>query len=342
MSLIRDLEALLERLAPELAASFRVAIADVTDNVILQQVIDAIERNDFEAAFRALGFSTVSFNGFIASLQAAFESAGVVTMASFPKFVTGADGIKTVLRFNVRDPRAEEWLRDKSSSLITGIEQDIRHAVRTTLEAGLADGRNPRKIALDIVGRVNQSTGHREGGVIGLGEREEYWSRNARIKLTTLDQGYFDLALRDKRFDSIVRDAIAGGKPLPIETVDRLIDRYRANALQHRGEVIGRTEAIHALNRAEWLATVQAVEQGNLSANAVTRVWDSAGDNRVRPSHRALDGQKVVGIQEPFVSPVTGARMMHPGDTTMGAGGPDVIACRCHVRTEVDWLYGIS
>lgn len=335
------LEQLLDKLAPDVAASFRAAIADITDRTILQQVIDAIERNDVEGAFRALGFSPASFNGFAGSLQSAFEAGAMGMLATFPKYVAGADGIKAAIRFNVRDPRAEQWLRDEAGSLITNIEQDVRNGVRNTMQAGMAEGRNPRKVALDIVGRINPTTGKREGGVVGLGEREETWSRNARQRLLTLDEGYFELALRDQRFDSTVRAAIDAGKPLPVDTVDKLVDRYRVNALRHRGETIGRTEALAALNRSEWLATKQAVEQGHLRADAVTRVWDSAADRRVRPTHKALDGQSV-GIDEPFVSPLTGARMMHPGDTSLNAPGREVIGCRCRVRTVVDWFAGVT
>lgn len=335
------LEQLLEKLAPDIAAAFRAAIADITDNTILQQVIEAIERNDVEGAFRALGFSPASFNPLAIAMRDAFQAGAMTMLSTFPKYVAGADGIKTMVRFNIRDPRAEDWLRDEAGTLITAIEQDTRNAVRNTMQAGMREGRNPRKVALDIVGRYNRSTGHREGGVVGLGEREEAWSQSARTRLLTLDERYFELGLRDKRFDSTVRAAIEAQKPLPADVVDKLVDRYRANALRHRGETIGRTEALHALNRSEWLATKQAVEQGNLRADAITRVWDSAGDSRVRPTHKALDGQ-TVGLDEPFVSPLTGARMMHPGDTSLNAPGREVIGCRCRVRTVVDWFAGVK
>jgi hypothetical protein len=49
-----------------------------------------------------------------------------------------------------------------------------------------------------------------------------------------------------------------------------------------------------------------------------------------------MEGQ-AVGLDEPFISP-TGAKMMHPGDTSLGAGGDEVIMCRCRARLKVDWL----
>lgn len=340
MTLAEQLDALFEKLAPQIAAAFREAVQDVVDNAILRQVVDAVEANDFERAWRALGYSPPVFNRLVLSIQEGFMSAGIATMQSFPRYIPTATGEKVPLRFDIRDPRAEQWLRDQSSSLITGIEDDMRNSVRNTLVVGMEEGRNPRSVALDIVGRLNQQTGKREGGVIGLGAREETWSRSARVKLSTLDETYFDLALRDKRFDTTVRRAIERGEKLPPDVVIKLVDRYRANALRHRGETVGRTEALAALNRSEYVATKQAFETGNIPQSAVKRIWDDAGDRRVRPEHHAMHGQSV-GLDEAFVSP-TGARMMHPGDTSLGASGKDVIGCRCKVRTEVDWTVGLK
>lgn len=341
MGLQEKLAELLERLSPDVARAFREAIRDITDNAILKQVVEAIERADYEGAFRALGVSPASFNGLAAALQATFEVGGIATIATFPKYVQNAEGLKSMLRFNVRDPRAEKWLQEQSSRLVVEISDDIRVAVRNTMTAGLADGRNPRNVALDIVGRIDPSTGQREGGVVGLGPREEQWSRNTRTKLATLDPSYFDLALRDKRFDGTVEKAIRDGKPLPRDVVDKLVDRYRANALQFRGENIGRTETLAALNRSEWEAIKQSVAIGDLKASQVEKVWDDVGDSRTRHSHREMDGQRRQ-LDEPFVSPLTNSRMLYPGDTSLGASGSEVINCRCRVRYVIDWFAGVK
>lgn len=342
MALKDRFDELIARFAPEIRRAFQEAVRDINDNTILRQVVEAIERRDIDGAFRALGYSQPALNPIFVSIAQAFEAGGIMVMAQFPKYVADATDTKQMLRFDVRDPRAEKWLREESSSLIVNIEQDIRQNVRETLEEGFAEGRNPRNLALDLVGRYNRQTKRREGGVVGLGTREAGWARSARQRLRTLDPRYLEMSLRDKRFDGIVRRAIESGDPLPAATVEKLVNRYRDNALRHRGENIGRTEALQALNKSEWLSIKQSIETGDLSENAVTRVWDSAGDMRVRPSHAAMDEQKVKGLDEPFVSPLTGARMLHPGDTSLGAPGREVIACRCRVRVEVDWFYGVE
>jgi hypothetical protein len=221
------------------------------------------------------------------------------------------------------------------------VNGETRTFVRNALEQGLAEGRNPRNVALDLVGRYDRRTGHREGGIVGLSEREELWARNARQRLINLDPAYFRLNLRDRRFDATVQAAIDSGRPLPAAVVDKLAARYRDNALRLRGENIGRTEALAALNKSEYLAMVQASEQSDLPTSAIVKVWDSAGDARVRPAHRELDGTRVA-IDEPFISPTTKKPMMHPGDTSLRATGPDVIACRCRVRYEIDFAARLS
>jgi hypothetical protein len=243
----------------------------------------------------------------------------------------------------VRNSRAEAWLRDRSSSLVTRLSEDARVNVRNVLRDGMERGVNPRNVALDMVGRIGPN-GKRVGGVIGLNQQQERWVRSARTKLEQLDASYFQMELRDKRFDNTVTRAIRDDKPLPAETIDRLITRYKDNALRYRGEMIARTEAIQSLNRSEWEATKQAVDLGAVDDSAVTRHWDSAGDSRVRWSHRSMDhkyDKDGVGLDEPFVSP-SGARMMFPGDVSLGAGADEVVACRCRVRTRIDWLAQID
>lgn len=352
----------LAKYAPEIQKAFIDAVRNITDNVILSQVVEALERGDTEAAWRAIGFQQAAFNGLIAQIATTFEFGGVMMMASLPKFVIDiATGLRVPQRFNIRDMAAEQWLRRRSGELITGIEEDARAAVREAAAAGLEAGQNPRKTALDIVGRIDPQTGSRTGGLIGLNAQQRRWARSAREYLlqahqpsvTFIDpetgerktispaEKYLSMELRDKRFDNTVRAALETGKALPIGTVDRLVDRYKDIALQYRGETIGRTETLGSLARSEYESVIQALARSGLPREAATKAWDSAGDKRVRPDHVDLDGQ-VRRLDEPFVVPDTGVRMMHPGDMSLGAGGKDVIACRCRVRYKIDFAYGVE
>ena len=325
----------LARYSPEVRSAFIAAVQDVTDNAVLARVVEALEAGDVDRAWRSLGVQQSVFNRLASALTSVFERHAATAMAFIPQRTV--EGIK--VRFNIRDPEAERWLREQSSTLVTRVTEEMRENVRAVATEGLAQGRNPRSTALDIIGRLDPSTGHREGGVVGLTTQQEQWSRSLRENLMSLSDGYFDMELRDKRFDATVAEAIRTGKPLPADTVQKLVDRYRANALRHRGEQIARTETLTAMNRAEYESVRQAMAQGDHPPEATTKVWKTASDGRVRHTHAALHNVRVP-FREAFVTP-RGNRMMHPGDTSLGAPGAEVIACRCRVFYDTDWTYGV-
>lgn len=364
------LDALFDTFVPDIRSAFYAAMQDVADNAVISDMTLAIEAGDVAGAFRALGFSPAAMRPLIAAIERSYETGGEATAATFPKFLgqsaparvtynlppsipPGEPHVpplapapppsepitRAVFRFDVRNVSAENYLRDHSAQLVQRLTEEAETNVRNVMAEGLAAGNNPRTTALDIVGRIDQATGNRTGGVIGLTNQQEGWIRNVRSDLNGLDDNYFTRKLRDKRFDSIVRKAIDAKTPLPSDTVDKLVSRYKDNALKYRGETIARTEAMQALNKSEYEATLQAVAVGNVSASAVTREWDSAGDDRVRPSHAEMDGQRV-GLHEAFVTP-SGEKLMHPGDTSLGADASEIIDCRCRARTIIDWFAGV-
>lgn len=60
-----------------------------------------------------------------------------------------------------------------------------------------------------------------------------------------------------------------------------------------------------------------------------TKVWKTQRDNRVRDSHRTMQGQRR-GLHEPFITG-TGVRIAYPGDPT--APIEEWAACRCFLAT---------
>jgi len=64
----------------------------------------------------------------------------------------------------------------------------------------------------------------------------------------------------------------------------------------------------------------------------ITKTWDTVGDNRVRPSHVAADGN-TVGVDDIFTLN-TGSQLRFAGDMSLGADIADLINCRCSTRYE--------
>lgn len=250
-----------------------------------------------------------------------------------------------VARFDGRNLRAERYLRSQAADLVTEIIQDQRDGLRGHIVRQMEAGSNPRRVALDLVGRVNSKTGRREGGIIGLHSQQIDWVESAQAELLSGDpdllRNYLKRKARDKRFDPIVRRAIREGKAVSVEKARGMVQKYSAKLLKIRGESIARTETLASLHAAQDEGLQQLVDAGKLLPGQITRKWDSAEDSATRKSHRAMDDQER-GLGESFVSPVTNARLMYPGDRTQGAPASETIQCRCRVVVDIDYTARLS
>lgn len=332
-------QALLERHGVAIADAFQAAISVLRTSAEVRRVAEAIQAGNIAAALDALHLDPAAYGPLQDAIAQAYAEGGQNALTALPK--RDPTGAALIIRFTTRNRRAEDWLRSHSADLVTHIIDDQRDAIRARLTAGMERGENPRTTALDIVGRVNRQTGKREGGVIGLTAQQEQFVRTARDELASGDpeamRHYLTRARRDKRFDRTIAKASREEQAPPAETVRKAVDAYQRRLLQLRGEMIGRTESLSALNAAQYEALQQAVDSGQLQASQIRRVWSSAGDLRVRHTHRALDGD-TAGLNEPFRSP-SGALIRFPGDPQAPAA--ERINCRCWTMPRVDWFANV-
>jgi hypothetical protein len=330
---IQRLYAIADELEPRLAEEFRQAIQDIVSRVGISALAGMIARGDVEGALRALALSDAAFAGLAEVVRQAFIAAGQATIAGLPT-VRAPDGAAVVIRFDVRSPRAEEWLRLQSSRMIAGIVESAREAVRAALAEGMIAGRNPRSVAIDVVGRINPTTKRREGGVVGLTAQQAGFVRSARAELLSGDPAllaaYLGRKRRDKRFDRVVSKAIRQGKPVPAEMVAKMVGRYSDRLLDLRGSTIARTEMLGALNAGAREGVEQAIDTGVIARVQVVKRWRDAADRRVRDSHRRLRGEKRL-MDERFSN-----GLLYPHEPSAPAS--ETVMCRCVCSFTVDHL----
>jgi hypothetical protein len=300
--------------------AFEAAIRARRESINLQALAAAIEGRDIGRAIEIAGITRGDMFPLDQAARTAFlDGAGTVTAAA-PTFAA-----RIALDGNA--PRAVEWARNHVGGLITEIIEDSRTAIRGIITKQLVEGVGPRQAAIAVRGQI------------GLTTQQTGFVANARAQLTSLDAAYFTRTLRDRRFDGIVRRAIADGKALSVADVDRITARYSDRLLKHRSEVIARTESVTALRAGRREGIEQAVEQGAISREAIKRVWSTSADDRVREDHAAMDGAEVDGMETPWVLP-DGSQMLYPGDTSLGADAAQTINCRCLETYVVDFLRG--
>lgn len=115
---------------------------------------------------------------------------------------------------------------------------------------------------------------------------------------------------------------------------DEMIDKMQATGLDRvRAANIARTETNRALGWAKYDAL------GKLPY-PVRVIWIAARDKRTRgaePNDKAdhfdLNGQ-MQEYNQPFTDMRSGAKMLFPGDVSLGAGAGDVCNCRCTIGSK--------
>lgn len=338
-TLRQQLEALIDELSPNMEKAFREAIEEIKSEIVLKEVVERLERQDIEGAIAALHIDPAAFRPLSEAIREAFNAGGLLVTKSLPRLSDPAGG-RVVLRWDASNQRAEQIIREQSSQLITRVTEDTKELAREAISVGYALGQGPRTIALDLAGRVNRVTRLREGGLIGLTSPLARTVGIARDAMLLGDVGgmkhYLTLTRRDKRFDRQVMKAIRDGKPLAPDAVAKITGRLADRYVQLRAETIARTETQSSVHAAKHEAYQQGLDRSGRDAALVTRRWRSVGDGRVRHTHQVLNAQEVTGMDLPFQSP-SGALMRFPGDTSLGAGAAEIIACRCHVEYDFDF-----
>src|SRR5699024_6784227 len=128
-------------------------------------------------------------------------------------------------------------------------------------------------------------------------------------------------------FDKLVKRHIKLGRPLNQSSLDKIVSSYSQNLLRQRAKMIAQTQAHTAFEKGRRDAWEQAVRAGEVNAEGLRKKWRSERDQRVRLTHRVLNGNSEP-FDQPFVSP-SGAQLMYPGDPT--APLSEVANCRCNL-----------
>lgn len=221
--------------------------------------------------------------------------------------------------FDPSDPTAAAIMRASRLSFIQQFTDAQRNATRVALANVFARGGS----TADAARAFSNS--------IGLTQSQVESVENYRRLLEQNSVDALSRALRDRRFDPSVERAIDLDEPLDSSKIDRMVERYRQRYLQHRAEMIARTESLRVVSEARQEAARQLLSHIGASPDQVKRTWIATHDKRTRDSHRHMDGQVVYGLDTPFTTP-SGHKLQYPGDPS----GPAEEVINCFVAgTEV-------
>lgn len=309
------IEELMASMESRVRRAFAEYVQRSTSEAVLRQVREALERRDISLALEIASGHAVLLGDVITGVFTGVARAEVAALGNQIK------DARVSLSFDPSYPRAATIMRQNRLSLVSEFTEQQRQVTRRELVGALQRGDG----MLDAARAFRNS--------IGLTSSQLDAVANYRRLLESGDKQALNRTLRDARFDGSVARAARDNEPLGAEKINRMVERYRARTLAWRAETIARTETIKTLNQARQEALSQVVEQASIAPTNVSRTWRSTRDMRVRDTHAAMDGQQR-GMREPFVSP-SGARLMTPGDPSLGAPGSEIINCRCVLLTII-------
>lgn len=336
-----QIRAILSRLEPAIRSEFLEMVREAVGAANLGRVEQLLSVGNYSAIPVVLGITPSAFAELLEEFRATYVEGGRMGQRDI-RTTRGARAAGAFqFRFNTRNLRAEGWIATHGATFVTRTTAEMQQAIRVAIEAGTRAGNNPRQTALDIVGRINTQTGRRTGGIVGLTQVQSSYVATARAELMSGDakqlRSYLMRKRRDRNLDGFVYRALqSGSNRLSRADADRLVGRYADRLLLLRGETIARTEALAAFNAGTRESYSQLVEEGRARASSIKKTWRNSHDARVRDNHITLGGQQRA-FDQAFLSP-SGAYLMHPGDSSLGAGAEDIANCRCISQTRVDFI----
>ncbi len=304
------LEALIARAEPRLRRAFLQSIVLMRQEGSLASVAELVAAGRIE---EALGLLEGAMTRFAQATNAVLINSGESTA----NFIGGA--LDSIVDFNQVNERAVALMRANRFRLVQQFTQEQVVATREALTDGIVRGLNPRAQALNF------------RSSLGLTQNQQLAVQNYRTLLEENSRESLTRALRDRRFDRTVAQAIETGDPLSRQQIDRMVTRYNERSLVFRSETIARTESLRSVHEGNDEMFAQAFENGDLNRNDVMQAWVTAQDGSVRDTHDTMNAQER-RVDEPFETGA-GVLLRFPGDPA--APPEEVIVCRCVVTNRI-------
>lgn len=180
---------------------------------------------------------------------------------------------------------------------------------------------------LTTIGRIGESAWNETSGTPNVSRHAFLVAQLAQTKnyLVRIPDEVANLVFAE------ITDAMNAGADVPevARRVDNALSWTGSENWPNRAKVIAVTETTRARNAGTQGA---GAEMARVTGRILMKTWRTEHDDRVRATHRAVDGD-TVPFYMPFI--VGGFPMMYPGDET--APVEEVANCRCDlvIRNEV-------
>lgn len=268
------LDRMTANMRPDLARSILRAFDEIAGQVNTREAERIIERQVIDLLFANEGpISQVVIDNAFNGLRAELRSDIGDSARTFSKDIPG--GARPLgIGFNILNPKVIEAVRTLETRVITTLSEGIRESVKQHVQAGIEKGVHPRTVARGL------------RDVIPLSPTHEQWVRNYRAELEAGDIDALNRRLRNRSWDRMIKS----GQMTP-ERIDKAVEAYRKRLVSFNAETNARTAANDAQKLGQRLSWQDAIDKGLVTETNLMERWSTSRDDRVRPSHVAMDGE---------------------------------------------------
>lgn len=224
------------------------------------------------------------------------------------------------------DKEFQSYLDEQEQRLHNRVYPILATGIRLHMSKGAVHGQNYiikrgepallahyKRVYRDVYTKTfHQQKQARTGITDFLSEQLSWLERRAARLIVNIAQSLMDY-IRE-----VIMDGVNQG--LSNEEITRQILENTDDISRNRAATIARTETHNSATA----AMDEAIQFQGIDVQM--KQWLSAGDQRVRPSHAAMDGV-TIPYSEPFDT--DDGQCMYPGDDSLGIDDSGLINCRC-------------
>lgn len=296
----RELHKIADSLAPEQRKAFHDALKAIRGAIDPDDLARALTAQDIQRVMKAV--KAAGFEKEFARLQRVLPKGVERGAEAAAESMAGVGGV--TLSFDLKNPRAQAWLKQHGGALVREVSEETRLAIRNLSVRMFEQGIPPRK-----AGRMLRDS-------IGLTSHQEGIVSNYRQQLLDVVEGVTDRGAVRARYRLSPRIPA----DLTEARAEQLVEKYRQRWINHRARVIATHEPLQAAQAGKRIIWEEMGDAGAFEKSEVKRGWIVTPDDRLCPICAPMVGQ-VVGFDEAFVSDYDGSTAQH--------GGQMHILCRC-------------
>jgi len=272
---------------PDMAAAFLESVERLQDRIDETELRSALASGRIEAIESAMQVGAAMTVADAAAIEAGLRTVTTATGRRGSEILEGVVGVE--VRFNSVNPRAAIWARDRAATLVQGVREEVREAIRLITTTGQLEG----------LTTVQQARAIRQ--IVGL--PAPWAGAPSRLRQEILD-GQAGAATR-RRLSAVdrsrIRSRIARGT-VTEAFADEMAETYQARLISRRARNIAQEQTQAASNRG-LLESWQQAQEGEVLPGAARKHWIVTPDDRLE--HQDVPGLNPGGraMDELFVTP---------------------------------------